>query len=393
MNWFERHLNWTAVIAPIVFSILVFLTIYIFYFFSPTPMEYMDHPPVDLMVLLTIAFLLVLSIWILVRKRRSIWFLLFFFLPLIILSTCYIDNKFYIFKSSSVSDFIYDILFPAGIFLWLSGWVLIILLKNKSVEYSVGFVSEVKNNNKAKILFNSLINKTLHRYPRLKYVPWLIIITIVIMGFIAGNSYTGRDTSYISYLDTIKPFSSNITYSFEYPRCFDLTQAHNWSKPDEVTPADHAEIILRRGKFSWFIFSYYGSVITIDALRVEEEGRYYEIFYGEEEEEEEEDIYRLELDPDTTVIDRAKARYFKASYFTNNINEVNILDTKEIVISGIQAEYVVISEQVKNSHSWHVLKFVYFRYNDLVWIINGLEDNLENDFYFNHLLETFTITE
>lgn len=387
MNWFERHLNWTAVIAPIVFFILGFLTAYIFYFFSPTPI-FVEYPPADLMIVLTVAFLLVLSIWILARKQRSIWFLLFFILPLIIFVTLYIDNKFYILESSGVSDFAYEILLPAGVFLWLSGWVLIILLKNKSAKYSVGSISEAKNNTKAKIFFNFLRNNTLNRYPRLiKYVPWLIITIVVIMGFIAGNSYIGRDFSYISYVDTIKPFSSDITYSFEYPRCFDLIDIHRWSITDEDTPTDHVDIILTRDKFWWF-FSVPGSWITIDALRVEDESRYYGYYFDWEWE-----FYGLEWDPDMTIIERAKTRYLGWSFFRSDIDEVNILDSKKIVVSGVQAEYVVMTEQVNNSHTWSVFKFVYFKHNDLIWIITGLEDDVENDFYFNHLLETLVITD
>jgi len=82
MNWFERHLNWTLILAvfgaALPASILIWL---------------IDSMLVDWMAVTIIA--LPVAIWFLRRKNRSLWWLWLWFLPLVWLVFLLLRNKSY----------------------------------------------------------------------------------------------------------------------------------------------------------------------------------------------------------------------------------------------------------------------------------------------------------
>jgi hypothetical protein len=270
----------------------------------------------------------------------------------------------------------YEIFPLGGAILWASGWILIPLLKNKALA-TLGTGSQLEATNQGKSFLKYLQNKTLSRHPRSKYVfPSILIAIIVVMGTIAGNSTNGRDCSYISYSNTIKSANSYVNFSFEYPRCFDLGSINQLRIDNEDGPSDMDEIYLPRYKFKWF-FEYYDEWTIITVVKADKEDTY----------------WGFNFSSNMSTVEKAKAEYLNWLFPWKTENEVNIFENRQVNISGMQADYVVLREQVKHSYNWSTFRFVFFKHSDFIWVVEMYEDNGEYELYFNHLLETFRITD
>ncbi len=115
MNWFQRHLNWTAVIVPIMGVLLGILIDKIFLLVTGMPYIPIIMFSFDAQVVIGIAdiFSMIWFRWILKQKNRSWKWLLFFVPPLIPLPYGLFTLLF---------------LVPFG----LIGWIILLKLKNKS---------------------------------------------------------------------------------------------------------------------------------------------------------------------------------------------------------------------------------------------------------------------
>ncbi len=73
MNWFQRHLNWTYILGVVVFLVLCFIMGLILGTIDP----YVADETLDVVVYLILFIIMFpMSIWVLKRKNRSLWWLL-----------------------------------------------------------------------------------------------------------------------------------------------------------------------------------------------------------------------------------------------------------------------------------------------------------------------------
>jgi hypothetical protein len=131
MEWFRRHLNWTAVFVAIgswicgwfLVKFILFITgmVYIplpgaVYAPSPPYSTGLNHADFTIQTIVDIAVILSTPVffWILKRKRRSLWFLLLFMPPLLMSINPLASNLFVF-----VMPF------------WLAGWIVLVLLKSR----------------------------------------------------------------------------------------------------------------------------------------------------------------------------------------------------------------------------------------------------------------------
>ena len=73
LNWFQSHLNWTYILGYVVVLMLSFIVGFI----SGTIDPYGYEETIDVVAyLITFIIMLPMSIWVLKRKNRSLWWLL-----------------------------------------------------------------------------------------------------------------------------------------------------------------------------------------------------------------------------------------------------------------------------------------------------------------------------
>ncbi len=73
LNWFYRHLNWTYILGYVLVLVLCFIAGLILGTIDP----YVADETVDLVAyLIVFIVMLPMSIWVLKRKKRSLWWLL-----------------------------------------------------------------------------------------------------------------------------------------------------------------------------------------------------------------------------------------------------------------------------------------------------------------------------
>jgi hypothetical protein len=87
LNWFQRHLNWTWVLAQAASTLIGFIVVLFFvwslYIDFPSEDSFYARFMVSLMVVGGFQSLASYGVgaWVLIRKNRSLWWLLIFFVP------------------------------------------------------------------------------------------------------------------------------------------------------------------------------------------------------------------------------------------------------------------------------------------------------------------------
>ena len=117
MEWFRRHLNWTAVFAPLVAGLLgiaIVRTILL-----ATGMLHIPFPgspyPYDFKAIVALANIMAIIClgWVLKRKNRKLWYLAFLVPP-------FIPSSLPVITLAFLMTF------------WLAGWIIVLALKNNS---------------------------------------------------------------------------------------------------------------------------------------------------------------------------------------------------------------------------------------------------------------------
>jgi len=84
MNWFQRHLNWTWVIVVLVGSFVIGLVFGLVVGLENPYALYTSYGALYwLSYLLSLLLWIIISVWVLRRKNRSLWWLLVFLVPFI----------------------------------------------------------------------------------------------------------------------------------------------------------------------------------------------------------------------------------------------------------------------------------------------------------------------
>ena len=364
MNWFERHLNWTAVIIPILGCTLGFMLgeIYMCLFSN-----YVYHIllPGEFGFLATVTLSSIGVTWVLRKKNRNLTMLLFS-LPVFIVAVIaqIMTIEYYTYEPGNPA--ISLAVFIASV-LWITGWIVLLLLKSQPKE-EVNIILTQETSKIARHV--GLLTKPFQLYPKLVYLTlFTITALIIIFGIISGNSYIGRNCSYITYSDTVTSSSLDITFSFEYPQCF--YRMPGW--PPEGDDSSKVFLWFDRDKRSWFTYDS-GAWLNVEVGSIED------------------------FTFSSTMLATEKA-ISHLSYAFGYDHEIDVLETRQVIVAGIPADYVTLNvskrEDYHYMHMWGMARFVCFEYKDLVWVIwivSKHEGITQHEQYFNHVLETFTIT-
>ena len=123
MAWFRRHLNWAAVFVPVVSGTISIAIVRIILLVTGMPhVPFPDYPyPFDIQatVAITDVFSIVCFGWILKKKNRSFWYLVFFVPPLVV----------------TLASLLAWVALVSLMTFWLWGWIIVLVLKNKSGQH------------------------------------------------------------------------------------------------------------------------------------------------------------------------------------------------------------------------------------------------------------------
>ncbi len=83
MNWFERHLNWTVILATGASSVLAFVLAFVFGFlFWNLPTEELEAGGFAIGLIVYVPVVTVVLGWALRQKKRRLWWIfLWWFVP------------------------------------------------------------------------------------------------------------------------------------------------------------------------------------------------------------------------------------------------------------------------------------------------------------------------
>ena len=353
MNWVEKHLNWTAVIILPLSIILGFMLGYIYLYITGRD-SYNVLFPGEFGFLATAILLTTGTSWIISKKNLSPATSLYF-IPLLLLAII-----------ARMMTIQYPAVTIAAIYtslLWIIGWTELIAATIQPLPHP---------NSRSFDKFTRKIKSPLkwactpfQNHPRVTVVTFFTAILIIItLGIISGNSYVSRFNNYIIHSTQVKSPSSNMTFTFECPDCL-------FSQPvsprNEVYP-DHAVIWLSRGKRTWFSASL-GVSLWVYVTSPKD----------------------FHFSSDMSITEKASTYLFEKVVERKTIA---VRDTRQISIAGIPAYYVRLSMD-KDSEvvNRNIYTFVSFEHNGLVWVISMEDKSSQNLKYFDHLLETFKITE
>jgi hypothetical protein len=301
--------------------------------------------------------------WVLRRKNRSPALLLFF-LPVLIIAVIAQVMTIEYYADDLGNPAVSITTFFASV-LWITGWIVLLLLKSRpKPETSIMLVRKTTSRI---VSYLEWLAKPFRSYPRLVYATFLTVIGLIItFGIISGNSYICGDCSYDAHSENIRSSSSNMTFTFEYPRCFTIDSM--FGREDDY-PAE-VWICLFRERRTWFMYdtglSIYVMVGTVESFSY--------------------------FDFSLSVPATENAVHFLG--FAEQDHHIDVLETGKISVAGILADYVTLYvARNEESNYWGVFRYVCFEYNGLIWVLYIHQENTQHEQYFDHILETFTITD
>jgi hypothetical protein len=228
VNWFQRHLNWTAVIilvAGVIFTFIFSLISTAFYRFSTW--NEISRPEIyrHVVILLCSILIFIGFGWVLSLKKRSLFFLLFF-IPLVAT---------WVF---SMLQLFYEVLMMAviPIALAITGFLLLLVIKNRSAKESNRDVLP----NRIRTLFSHEWYS--HQSARCKVLLNTVAILLLLIVLFTDYSYQSMENVYSTYI--WEPGNEKTVCTFEYSLSYEEPWLfHDW--------LDYLENI-RLDRYLWF---------------------------------------------------------------------------------------------------------------------------------------------
>jgi len=369
MNWFEKHLNWTAAVMAVgsigLFTLFIWLSFGL-HFHNLQYIFGLGTPTLILLALLIIFWLLLNAlgfVWILYRKKRSLFFLILLLPELFVVIGCII-YKIFLFSAIHLGNSIdYGIIDPiiqtpfefyiASILIltFTIRWIILLLLKNKNY-----FVSESQSNS----------TKTA---PRFKYIflvtsGFNAVLLIVFSLFVNFAYLTYR---FPDSINTILP-----RISFEYPA----------SSNEPVF--EHIKVF-HSGYPNSDDFDY-SDRIYLDNLN----GSSVSIFVG----------VTILNGKDISTYDLENYKKYLLKQYDNPPEYQQIVES-EVMVSNIPARQLAISvkHELIDETDWNDIGadiYVFFKYGNKILLISyhseySFTPTTTPSANFTHLLETFKI--
>jgi hypothetical protein len=361
MNWFERHLNWTAVIflfGSIAFGVLLMNISTGWYTIMPLITRYrVVMLDID-MAVFSYGYVFLNAIiftWILSKKNRSVINLLFFLPPLVFTYM----GMFPWWRAENPNTQILIQWF--GYAFILAGWIEVILLKNR-------FTYPKTTGKKLNLCFN-FGNK------HFKNIV-LSLSSAMIFLSLFSFTYTRTGTSIFQY--TPDDYTPGIpAFSFEYPNSFDVSRQF-WQWFQVNPPALHVD----GGRYDGFIWDWDNAGTGISILL---------FVYGsdngtqrslDDEALNHDWLFGLLTNPRNTIL-------YPPNFSSQNIP---FMDT---TIDGKPARYITFTAKwdYESKQRYSTRSVYFFECNNYLWIISFDHDGkiTQPPPYLPHLLETFKI--
>jgi hypothetical protein len=375
MNWFERHLNWTAIIITFggfLFTCVMVLFTLGFNLFVPAEDIDQDFRYYLLVVLFTCTVIPVIGMaWVIRKKNRSPWSMSFFvpslfsFLTLF-LPPDYFENgirySFYAIRSVIIL-----------ICIWLLGLVVILFMKTKKV--SIPPQSEIADH---KPLAGDLPvegrSSKKGRYKR----TYVYIVLASLLSALAVSGYSCFNI-YHGYKTIIHESHSSGDEDLQYSRfVFECPKNFYESSGGGKIPYRGEEVNLWRDKLKLFTVS--SSSIIINVIPPP---------------------YYWDDLPSFTLSELCIHYFYLTDYGwpLYNTPTIDDLTVTQVSVDDIPAEYATFILGYPDSdyyYPWSEIKMVCFEREGCIWVIrmeNDKDKTVNPDADFEHLIETFGIID
>ena len=252
MNWFEKHLNWTLLILPVVSIISGFMAGFIFHYFSPER-TYIVLFPTQPGFFITAILNTVVVIYVLNKKNRDRRFVFFFIFLLVVavIGQIPIHSE----LTYSRDNHVLSVAALSGTCLWIIGWITLLFMKKREKQADLG-------NESRTIRFLHKTNKFFRTHPKILYFSLVFpFVLIVVLGILAGNSYYSNDWTYTVSDGQVNLSLETLYFSFEIPECFIELPAGSPVIFEGLYPSE-TRINLARPRRKWFRF------FTEDYIRI-----------------------------------------------------------------------------------------------------------------------------
>ena len=353
VNWFQRRLNWTAVIilvCGVVFTFIFSLISTAFYSFSTW--NEVSRPEIyrHIVILLCSIFILTGFGWVLLRKKRSLFFLLFF-TPLLATWIFSMLQLFY-------GDFVVLFMVIIPIILAVTGLTLLLTIRNHSTKESNRDISSIK----IRILFSAEWYFRQSSWCKTIFITVAVLLLLIVL--FTDYSYQSMDNVYMTY--TWKPINDKPVCAFEYPLSYEEPWGlHDWQHDLEY---------IRLDRFLWFRWE---SDITVSVLEKDTIPFF-------------DDMNRVEK-TETVINDTLTYIRYRATAITDL--EIRYTHMKSYPAIRVNA---TIPDVTGEYGEYGTIDAVWFERGSNIWVISIFHPEKtkhQRSEHFEHLLETFEITE
>ncbi len=383
MNWFERHLNWTAIIITFGGSLFTCLMVLFAQGFNLVFRPYLLAFEFKVYLAITVFFATLVSIicmtWITKKKHRHLSLILLF-IPSGLFSLMFIYilhppllHHTFTFTEYDISNFygIVYLVFLVSAGLWIIGLIIILFLKNRQEKLQfqnegATLESLVENNESEKVV--SIRRMGNSGFIRIFGV--LLIIPIVIAGYSCFRMNFGYQVfvheSFNLYENEDLHYSE---FMFECPKSY----YRSWASG---------------------VIGYLGEEVALDGNQIKPftvESTYIRINVSPKVRYEDNPTY-------PSLIEQCIYYYFKSTYGWNKLDvEIRNPTITQTVIDGIPAEYATFLTFYPNAdyyYPWDEVKVVCFEREGIIWTISMYkwkDKTINPDPDFEHLLQTFKI--
>jgi Na+-transporting methylmalonyl-CoA/oxaloacetate decarboxylase gamma subunit len=372
INWFEKHLNWTAFLIPIISLILGFFIAGIILYLLPLgPIQSYYINDLSTQVIFAIGFCSLISsplfYWVLIQKRMNRR-LVFFFIPLFVLSALFISPILLGINLGFVASLLGLLLFLT-LLVFIISWIGIIF-PPKNPESQEPRTDKTKENKQVITHGSGILAKILHAYPRLSIVLiCLIIVLIVGLGLLSGNGYLVHDSSTATYRHSFNTHSISFECSSRFYKIDSNVSGIMWNCDQK----------------KWFI-NKTEARLFVEANPVIHPGDPQTVY--------------LYTDNNNAAFsgDYQLIQQYSRNYRSENQMELEKLEEVNFTVGGYPADYLsfIVINPPHEYYQRGIVRTVYITDDDIVWLITMVcpedKDNLYET-YFKQILNTFKIVK